>query len=275
MIVGFDWGNRFSKIMCELGIAKFSSSIGEYWDRNLENAHGEDDMVFEYQGRKGFAGSLAENESDFGSSIMGDSKAHEDALIRLLLGLHRCGDDLHYKVVVGQPISKHTPEEKAVIKQMIKGKHTITVNGVTRTFWIDECEVAAEGGSAFWSAPVEGKIRIIDVGSGTVNCASLNNKRYVNKDSFTLPFGMETIHTYNMHELSRGIYSSTSKRWSNNDQVYLVGGAANDLLEPMRRYYRNVKTMKPVVNGATVDPIFANAIGFYQIGRAIYGKEDN
>ncbi|ADU30963.1 ParM/StbA family protein [Evansella cellulosilytica] len=230
MIVGFDWGNRFAKIMCELGIAKFSSAIGEYWDRNLENVHGEDDMIFEYRNRKGFAGSLAENESDFGSSIMGDSKAHEDALIRLLLGLHRCGDNLHFKIVVGQPISKHNPEEKTAIKQMIKGKHTITVNGITKTFWIDECEVAAEGGAAFWSAPVDGKLRIIDVGSGTVNCASLNNKRYINKDSFTLPFGMETIRTSDLNELARGIYSHTSKRWNTSDHVLLVGGVSKELL---------------------------------------------
>jgi plasmid segregation protein ParM len=34
-------------------------------------------MYFEYQGETGFAGSLALYESEFGGSIMGDTKATE------------------------------------------------------------------------------------------------------------------------------------------------------------------------------------------------------
>ncbi|MGJ9384425.1 ParM/StbA family protein [Salipaludibacillus sp. CF4.18] len=278
MIVGYDWGNSETKIMCSLGLAKFPSAIGEYQERNLENTHGMYDMVFEYEGRRGFAGTLAQ-ESDFGGSIMGESKAHEDALIRLLLGLHRCGDCEEYQVVVGQPISMHMPAEKNAIKAMVIGKHTITVNEITRTFIVRNCEIAAEGGAAFWSAPVSGKVRIIDIGSATVNCATLVDKRYLNKDSFTLPFGMETIKTDDLDELARGIYSHTSKRWKKVDDVYLVGGAAESVEAAIKRHYPNAQVMNPVIkeNGAEtiVNPIFANAVAFYNIGRGIYEENKN
>ncbi|WP_416149522.1 ParM/StbA family protein [Salipaludibacillus sp. HK11] len=273
MIVGFDWGNNETKIVCPIGLIKFPSQIGEYSERNLESKHGDYDMSFEHKGRKGFAGTLA-LESDFGGSIMGESKSHQDALIRLLLGLFHCGNSTSYQVVVGQPISMHTPAEKKAIKDMIIGKHTITVNDFTRTFTITDCEIAAEGGASFWSAPVSGTVRIIDVGSATINCASLINKKYLNKDSFTLPFGMETIQTNDLNDLARGIYSNTSKRWKKEDAVLLIGGVAKSLVEPMRAYYPNVEVMKSTVkeNGTIneVEPIFANAAGFYAIGRGLY-----
>lgn len=279
MIVGFDWGNNETKIVCPLGLIKFPSAIGEYWERNLENDHGKYDMVFQHGERKGFAGTLALEESDFGGSIMGESKAHEDALIRLLLGIFHCGNSSSYQVVVGQPISMHNPSEKKAIKEMITGKHTITVNDYTRTFSITDCEVAAEAGAAFWSAPVGGKVRIVDVGSATINCASLVNKKYLNKDSFTLPFGMETIHTSDLGELARGIYSNTSKRWKKDDTVLLIGGVAEVLEGPIQKFYPNAKIMRPSVHEKgcdnVIDPIYANAAGFYAIGRSLYEKDQN
>jgi plasmid segregation protein ParM len=269
MIVGVDGGNNEVKVAGPLGLDKFCAAIGEYQERNLENNHG-DGMVWEYNGRKGFAGTLALIESDFGGSIMGDSKAHDDAKIRVLLALHRYSNSTTYEIVVGQPISKHTPEEKAAIKKMLTGTHTLTVNGVTKTFTITKCEVAAEGGAAFLSNPVHGLHRIIDVGSATVNCATLLNLRYVNRDSKTLPFGFNTIRNKDLNELARGIYSRMSKRWKKDDSVFLVGGIAEMLLEPIREYFPNAQLLRPVLRNEYHSPIYANAIGFYNIGRALY-----
>ncbi|AMV11520.1 hypothetical protein GT3570_11360 [Geobacillus thermoleovorans] len=271
MIVGIDAGNNEVKLAGSLGVKKFCSAIGEYQERNLVSNHG-DGMVFEYEGRKGFAGQLALIESDFGSSIMGDTKAHEDAKMRVLLALHSYGDSDIFEIVVGQTISKHTPEEKERIKQMLVGTHTITVNDKTRTFTIAKCQVAAEGATAFFSSPVplNGKIRIIDVGSGTVNCATLLDMRYVNRDSETLPFGYNTIRNKDLNELARGIFSHMSKRWKRDDEVYLVGGIAEMLLEPMKTYFPNVKVLHPSLDGKQYPPIYANAIGFYNLGRVLY-----
>ncbi|MEK4565171.1 hypothetical protein MKX54_10905 [Alkalihalobacillus sp. FSL R5-0424] len=274
MIVGIDWGNSSVKVCGPNGIDKFPSAIGEYWERNLESTHGRDDMVFEYNGRKGFAGTLA-IESDFGSSIMGSTKNHEDALLRVLLALHRYEYAGSYRIVVGQPIDTHNEKEKEEIKRMVVGSHWIRVNGEEKRIVIDECQVAAEGVASFWSAPVDGLVRIIDLGSATCNCGSLLDKRYLNKDSFTLHFGMETINTTDIGEITRGIYASTSKRWKRDDCVLIVGGAAERLLEPIMSYYPNASLIQPTVSHSgkleTAKPIFATAVGFYRIGERIYG----
>lgn len=272
MIVGIDAGNNEVKVAGPMGLDRFSSSIGEYRERNIKEVHGKDDIVFEYNGRKGFAGSLALMESEFSGSLMGDSKAHEDAKLRILIALHRqCQTSNTFQIVVGQPISKHTDEEKLAIEHMLHGTHDITVNGKRRIFHISDVKVAAEGGAGFWGKPKNGLCRIIDVGSGTVNCASLYDKRYVDKDSFTLTFGMSTVKTSNLAEMARGIVTNTSKKWAPNDFVYVIGGAASDLTPSIQKFYPNAQQMLPLFQNREVEPIFANVIGFYNIGAAIYG----
>jgi plasmid segregation protein ParM len=272
MIVGIDAGNNEVKVAGPLGLDRFHSAIGEFRERNIKETHGKDDIVFEYQGRKGFAGSLALAESEFSGSLMGDSKAHEDAKLRVLIALHRYSQTTNnFQLLVGQPISKHSDQEKRVIKEMLRGYHEISLNGVNKAFMVNQVEVAAEGGTAFWSRPVDGLIRIIDIGSGTVNCATLNNKRYIDKDSFTLPFGVNTVRTNDFAEMARGIVTHTSKKWDANDQVFLVGGAASLLLPHVQKFYKYSSTLNPFFDGKEHDPIFANAIGFYNIGTAVYG----
>ncbi|MCM3599418.1 ParM/StbA family protein [Robertmurraya korlensis] len=272
MIVGIDAGNYRVKVCGPQGLDIFSSTLGEFRERRIKNTPGKDDMIFEFEGRKGFAGSLADAESEFGGSIMGDSKAHEDAKLRIFLALHRYSQTTNqFQIIVGQPISKHTEEEKKRIKDMLKGSHEITVNDKTKVIRITHVEVAAEGGASFWSKPKDGLVRIIDVGSATVNCASLLNKRYIDKDSFTLPFGLNTVVSSDLSALARGIVTHTTKKWNNTDKGYLVGGAAEKLLPYIQQYYPNIEVMKPMLECGD-DPIYANAIGFYKIGCSVYGK---
>lgn len=277
-IIGVDGGNDRVKIFGERGPIKFISSIGEYRDRKLEQTFGDEDMEFEYNGRKGFAGTLARYESEFCGNIMGDTKAHEDLLIRVLLGIHRYSENNKFKIVVGQTIGRHTETEKDKIKGMLNGKHTITVNDITKTIEILDTQVAAEGGAAFWSSPQIGVVRILDFGSGTVNAATLNNAKYIDKDSFTLTVGMNTTVSKDMDALARYVATECLKKWSADDNIFLVGGAANTMLIPLSNYFFNTKILYP---GSLIDPsvkryhpIYANAIGFYNIGRRIYGGKD-
>lgn len=273
MIVGIDAGNHSVKVAGPLGLDIFSSTIGEYRERKIKDIHGKDDMIFEYKGRKGFAGSLANAESEFAGSIMGDSKAHEDAMLRILIALHRYGQMInHFKLVVGQPISTHTQIEKDKIKKMLLGTHDLTVNGNQKIFKITHVEVAAEGGGAFWSCPKNNLIRLIDIGSGTVNCASLMDKRYIDKDSFTLNFGMNTVRSDDLGEMARGIATHTSKKWNRNDEVYVLGGAADDLVKELHQFYPRVKLMTPIFDGAFAHTVYANAIGFYYLGVGVYDE---
>jgi plasmid segregation protein ParM len=65
MRLGIDAGNYKVKICGERGLMDFISSIGEAREIKLHQNHGQDDMVFEYEGDTGFAGSLALYESEF------------------------------------------------------------------------------------------------------------------------------------------------------------------------------------------------------------------
>jgi plasmid segregation protein ParM len=268
-IVGLDAGNYAIKGFGDRGIIKLLSDIGEYRDRRLTQSHGVDDIIFEFKGRKGFAGSLARYESEFNGSIMGDTKAHEDTLIRVLLGLNKYGGD-HFKVVVGQPISSHIREEKERIKEMLKGTHEIVINRKKRVLTIEEVEVAAEGGAAFWSNPIPGTVRVIDVGSGTVNGASLIDGRYLDRDSFTLKFGMNSTLSNDHEAMVRGIVAEALKKWGRGDTVMVAGGAAKQLTPIIKETFKKAATITPEYKGNLYEPMFANAIGFYKIGRKLW-----
>jgi plasmid segregation protein ParM len=275
-ILGIDAGNSKCKVMGEFGTESFVSSICKARERNLEQKFGEDDMIVEYEGNQYFAGSLATHESRFGSAMMGDTKAHEHAKLRTLIAIHRYYERLNtsMSIVVGQPITKHNQKEKDRIKQMLMGWHTLTVNGVEKRFFISRVEVAAEGGASFWSNPQMGLIRILDVGSGTVNAATLKDKRYIDKDSFTLSYGMETQDDTDIEDMSNGIAGECLKRWKRNDLLWLIGGAAETIQPYIKNHFPNSQVLRPniKVGGGikSVSPIYANAIGFYQIARGVF-----
>jgi plasmid segregation protein ParM len=153
---------------------------------------------------------------------------------------------------------------------MIKGWHTITVNGVEKSFHIRNIEVAAEGVSSYWSNPTNGLVRILDVGSGTVNYSSIIEGRFLDKDSGTLPFGVNTNKTDNLQALSRGIATHVLKKWSPQEKTFIVGGIAEQILPHLKGYFSNIDVLRPIYNQQFVNPIYANAVAFYIVGVNIY-----
>lgn len=234
-------------------------------------------MIYEYNGVKGFAGTLAERESEFGGSMLGDNKAHPDMLIRVLIATHRYAltDDETFNIIVGQPITNHTDAYKNKMKEMLLGEHVFTINNVTKKLTINRVEVAAEGASAYWSAPKKGKVRIIDAGSGTVNIATIDNGMYIDKESDTLPFGLNTNISNDLDAFARRVAIACLKKWNRNDEVYTVGGNASGLLVPLLYHFPNAKTLSPMLNDGSgkvklLPPIYANAVAFYKIAEKVF-----
>ncbi len=274
MIIGIDAGNYEVKAISPTGSDKFPSEIGEYRDRRLEQTFSADDMIVEHQGKKFFAGTLARYESEFAGSMMGGTKAHNDTLLRVLLALARQDSD-KFKVIVGQPIGGHVEGEKDRIKAILSGWHAIKVNGKTRRFYCERIEVAAEGGAAFWAAPRDGLTRIIDIGSATINCATLiDGGKYVDRDSFTLPFGMNTTKSRDLAAMARAISVEALKKWAHNDPIFVAGGAAKAVTPFLQQHLPCAEILRPhlKLNGQyrQLDPVFANAVGFYRIGEVVY-----
>lgn len=275
-IIGIDAGNNRVKVFGERGEDIFLSDLGEYRDLKLTNKMMKDDMIYEYNGVKGFAGTLAQRESEFGGSMMGTNKAHTDMLIRVLIALHRYSQaqETNFNIIIGQPIINHTESYKNKMRDMLIKEHIFTLNDIEKRIIINRVEIAAEGASAYWSAPKKGKVRIIDAGSGTVNIATIENGMYIDKESDTLNFGLNTNISKDLNAFSRRVAINCLKKWNRNDEVYLVGGNAEGLLVPMLYHFPNAKVLKPVVeeNGKTkiLPPVFANAVAFYKIAKKVY-----
>ena len=274
MILGIDAGNHSTKVCGPHGVLKFLSDLGEYRDRRLMQVHGPDDMVYQHQGKRGFAGTLARAESEFSGSMQGITKAHGDMLIRVLLAIHRYGGDDRYRIVVGQPIEAHTEPEKLKIISMLTGKHTIAINGLEKTFTIEQAKVAAEGGASFWATPIDGLVHQLDIGSGTVNWATLEGRRYIDKDSFTLLFGGSNNKTYDLEAMTRAVIARAAK-WGKHDKVLIVGGKAEEIYPFVIEYFPEAEILRPVIkvgnNTEVVHPVYANAVGNYNIARSIFG----
>lgn len=281
--LGIDAGNYRGKVAGPYGVDSYRTAICDWFERNIEEDFGEDDMEFSFKGRKGFSGTLASYEDQFGGGAMyGESKAHEDTLIRVLLALYRytqmyCPGFTRFNIVAGQPIITHKPGEKKKLVDMLKGEHIVTINRKTHRYSIEEVGIAAEGSGAFWSSPKNGQIRIIDIGSGTVNCATLNDAKHINTASDTFNYGVETMGgRENIGNITRGVIRSTTQlKWRQSDDVHVCGGVTSDILPLLAEHYTNVKAIIPQLNahdGVQVHlPTYANAVGFYEIARLTYG----
>ncbi|SFD60701.1 hypothetical protein [Bacillus sp. UNCCL81] len=278
MIMAVDAGNFETKVCTPKGLDKFCSAIGDYRVRVKEEQHGHDDMVWEYDLLKGFAGTLAKVESEFGGTMYGSSKNHLDATLRILLGVHRNCYESDIYLAIGNPYQSLTKDETDEMKEALEREHTITINGIRKTFTIQKVIVMAEGAAAFWSNPIAGLVRMIDVGSGTVNLVTILNKKIVDKESLTAEYGMLTSKEGEAEpsSIARAIINDTSKKWKKTDQVFVVGGASEKLFPYLNNYYTNSIILKPKVYREKgieiVNAVFANVVGMYEIAQKLFLK---
>lgn len=283
LILGIDAGNHMAKVVGPQGTDMFRTNICDWFEREVEETFGFDDMEFIINGRKGFAGTIAMFEDEFGNgSMYGDSKAHEDNKIRVLLAVNRYLDKYipnggNVSIVTGQPIKRHKEEEKKIIQEMLSGHHEVKVNGKTRSFYIENVGVAPEGSAAYWAKPSTGIIRILDIGSGTVNAATIIDKRHINNASTTFNFGVETVKDKDdMATIARGIIRNTTKlKWNKSDKVLICGGIAEGIAPFIIEHYSNGEIINPTIksrNGVKLlSPVYANAVGYYEIAKGAFG----
>ena len=283
LILGIDAGNYSAKTAGTYGVDVYRTAICDWFPRDIVEQHGDDDMEFELNGRKGFAGTIAANEDQFGvTSLYGDTKAHDDTLIRVLLAIYRYKERYYIdcdtvSLVCSQPLVSHVTMEKAKLVALLQGTHDFTVNGVSERITIEEVGVTAEGSVAYLANPQAGQIRIIDIGSGTVNCATIRDKRHINTASATFNFGMETLaNGASLTEVARGIIrATTSLKWRKTDVINVRGVVAKGFLPLIQAHYEQAALLTPFLrlgngNIASVAPVYANAVGNYEVARRTY-----
>lgn len=281
LILGVDAGNYKAKVAGVHGIDSFKTNICNWFERDVEETFGQDDMEFEIGNRKGYAGTIAQFEDEFGDgTTYGDTKAHEDTKIRILLAVYRyiekyCRGIDRVCLVTGQPINRHKEGEKSKIIDMLIDTHDFIVNGNRVKFTIEDVKVAPEGSAAFWSESQQ-SMKIVDVGSGTVNLATIVDKRHIHKSSSTMNAGVETLRNKDDHEaLARAIYQFATKlKWKNTDTVFTCGGVAEKIAPHLEKHFVKAIPMKPLLkrqyDTIAVPSTYANAVGFYNLARGAF-----
>lgn len=270
-ILGIDGGGYETKIFDGENAYDFISDIGEYRERKLKETFGKDDIVWEYKGMKGFAGTLAKYESEYGGTMKGKTKANFDATLRILIAIYLYGGN-NNSIVVGQPIEGHEDSEKDKIKNMLLGEHSLIINNVNKTFCIDKVEVAPEGAVAMLSNPVGGLIRGADIGSGTINFFTLFNMKRIDKGSFTEQLGLESIRTKDLKQYALNIYRIMSAAWGINDTIYLTGGGAQAVYNELATMLPNLKILKPKIGNKIINTKFANSVGMYNVAKGVFAN---
>jgi plasmid segregation protein ParM len=282
-IIAIDAGAYEVKGRTRDEVFKFRSTIGPYRHLHLGNADGNEmeagDFIVEYEDEKLFVGNIAWRECHAIREPRDISKAHEETKIRVLVAVHKYGKTKGNCLVIGQPIRGMVDKDREKIENMLKGSHTITVNNVKKTFYIEDVKVAPEGSGAYFSMEdrPEDIANIIDAGSGTFNYLRVEDGYFIDRKSGTLAFGAETHMEMTEKQMAVAILAEIRGKWNLYEPTYLCGGIAEYLLPYIKEHFNNIQLIKPVLyrtNGPKAySPQYANAFGYYSMGKAVFADE--
>ena len=281
MIIGIDVGRNTVKAVSPKKKIIFKSKVGEWRERKLTDGG---NYEVQLNDNKYFVADLAE-ESYFSREMATESKIHDETKILFLaaVGLLAKPNET-VQIVTGLPVYQHTPEVKKELKELLEGEHKIKVqNKKAGNYTIEEIIIAPEGGGAYWDALLnsEGKltnefltekfVRVVDIGSRTINYCAIPQRKYLDRDSSTLNYGVleltnaaEQPDPVACEQFTRRIVADLSKRWLGyrpaTDIILLAGGGSILLKEWLRQHFTLAQFLE--------DPVFSNAEGFYKMGVA-------
>ena len=145
----------------------------------------------------------------------------------------------------------------------------MTVNGRQKHLYIDQIEVAAETATAILASPVKGKVHLIDIGAGTIGLATIDNMRFIDRDSMSLNVGAETTSTKDVESMANMLIATVEHKWDRGDKIMLIGGMA-ETIYPYVKHIGDVSILNPVHNGTVLPAIYSNAVGFYNLGAKLW-----
>lgn len=269
-VIAVDDGGNSTCVVTKNGVEIYPSVKGLYGVRNISGVSGQYDFIVDYLGEKYVMGDLALYDCAIPLEMHSETKQHLFFDLSVLVSVHQYGFDDNY-LVVSVPIRMHNDEEKDGRVGRLKGKHTLTVNGMERTFTIVDVKVAPETAVAFWVNRVKGKSRYIDIGSRTVGYATTIYEngvtRFIDSESGTFfSMGIQALDEhYTPESLGDYIFGKLSKLFKASDDIYILGGGALDerLVGRLREYYPDLRVME--------NPRMVNSLGMYELGRAVYG----
>ncbi|SEM81774.1 ParM/StbA family protein [Lihuaxuella thermophila] len=264
MLVAVDAGRSYVKTVTGNRKFLFPSKISKARQRTFIQTL-EDDMEITYQGKDYFVGQLAEREGSFTRQMMTESKVNTETLLFILTALFQAGAFGHIHLVTGVPINMYREDERTRLRALLEGEHEIILNGTYRKIYIKKAAITIEGGAAYWVHKRMGTVRIVDPGARTTNYATFKDGIFIDRESGTIPKGWENVRDADPEEMAAMIVGYLGGMWDTSDVVELVGGKAHELLEPFKRAGFGFTT-------AFEDPQFANALGYYALGKETIGE---
>lgn len=276
-IISTDMGRSESKFYTNNQKLKFKSVVGEWHQRHL-NSEGNYDVNID--GNNYFIGDLALRESYLPREMTTESKIHEETLLLFLCGISLLVKDEDIVVSTGLPISQFNPETRDKIVNLLKGKHIITFPGnKPKQIFINEITICPEGASTYFYEAKKmpelkrGKVRILNIGSRTINHCKVEDGIFINKSSDTLSYGSIQLKNSkaDLQSFSRKIIADLSSKWhdydEHNDTVILSGGGILLLGDYLKQHFK-----KSIISD---DPIYSDVLGFHEIAMAKYSKVVN
>lgn len=269
MEFGWDGGRKSAKTAGANGYRdSFDSWVGDARTLKLTNSERSTDIIITTEGKTHFIGALAKDESFAPRRMMTESKIHEDTRILFQASIARAiPDGTTVDIVTGVPIAQHDPRTKEQLIALLSGVHDVEINGTRKRFLVRLVRVAIEGATVYLTLAKEGNgiVRIIDIGSRTVNFATISNGRFVDRLSGTLDYGMEKLAQTDNETAAAQIAGDLSWRWTDpHDQMFLVGGGALRLGNDLQYHFQNVTIPQ--------DSVYANAIAYYEAGERARAK---
>jgi plasmid segregation protein ParM len=268
-IISVDDGGSSTCVVTKSRRENFPSIKGVYGNRNFTDVNGKYDFVVDYKNEKFVMGTLAKYDCRVPLQMHTDSKQNLFFDLSVLVAIHQFGYSNNY-LVASVPIAMHSEKEKAGRISRLKGEHTITVNGYTKTFHIMDVKVAPESAVAFWIKEPKGKTRFIDLGSRTIGYATCLYEdgitRFIDSESGTFKgMGLEALgKDYDHISLADFICGRLLSNWGENDTIHLLGGGAlnPELVASIGRYFPKTVVLD--------NPQMANAFGMYLLGRTVF-----
>lgn len=268
-ILAIDNGGYSTCVVTSDSLNSFPSVKGLFGDRTLTNISSEYDYIVEYRGEKYVMGTLAKYDCKYPLQMHTDTKQNLFFDLSILVAIHQFGYNTNH-IIISVPIDMHNDDEKNGLINRLLGSHEIMVNDYRKKFVIKDIKIAPESAVAFWIEEPYGKNRFIDLGSRTIGYATTINEgninRFIDSESGTFKGkGIEALDSsYNQKALSDYICGRLISMWDKHDNVHLLGGGALDgiLVNHIREYFPNLKVLS--------NPLMANAMGMYNLGRLVY-----
>lgn len=276
-LISADIGRSESKFFSNNQKLKFKSIVGDWHERHLSTGGDYDVKIdYEYKSVNYFIGDLAKLESHLPREMTTESKIHEETKTLFIVGIALLSQDDNLAISTGLPVNLFNPSTRDQLVNLLKGTYTVTFLGNRpKKINIDKISVSPEGsGTYFYELKKrpelkQGRIRILNFGSRTINHLSIEDGNLVNRSSGTLNYGsiLLTHSKMNPQEYIRRIIADLSVSWSdyNDDDIVIMSGGGIINLEPfIRKHFK-----RPLISS---EPIFSDCYGLHEIAQARYGK---